>query len=107
MRITTNTVQWAESGTITNEVEGAEDINLATYKTTADSAEFFLAIKEFLASGSKTPIYAVVTADSDGELVIGADPEDALGNVYCQLVKAYDNADRTVSFMFQFVNKPE
>lgn len=107
MRITTNTVQWATTGSITNEVDANLSINLADYASTADSADFFVAVKNFLASGSKTPIYAVVTADSDGELVIGADPDDALGNVYCQLVKAYDNADRTVSFMFQFINKPE
>lgn len=107
MRITTNTVQWAESGTIENEVNANLTINLGDFAATADSADFYVAIKNFLTSGSKTPIYAVVTADSDGELVIGADPADALGNVYCQLVKAYDNADRTVSFMFQFINKPE
>lgn len=107
MRITTNTVQWAEAGTIENEIDDTLSINLADYATTADSADFFVAVKNFLASGSKTPIYAVVLPDSDGELVIGADPAEGLGNVYCQLVKAYDNADRTVSFMFQFINKPE
>lgn len=106
MRITTNTVQWDETATITNDVQGGPDIDFTQFTSTANSADVFVAIKEFLASGAKTPIYAVVTDDSDGELVIGADVDDALGNVYCQLVKAYDNADRTVSFEFQFINKP-
>ena len=40
-------------------------------------------------------VYAVVTEGSNGKLVIGAKPADALGNVYAQVVKAYTNADGT------------
>lgn len=101
MRITTNTVQWLAT-TINDEATNAE---LAlTDDLTTD--EVWGAINTFLKSGAKTPIYAVVTEESDGELVIGADPADALGNVYTQLVKAYSNADGTLSFMFQVINKP-
>lgn len=100
MRITTNTVQWATD-------TDADDYAQGTYNSTDDSYEVWNAIKEHLNNGTKQPIYAFVTAESDGELVIGAKPENALGNVAAQLVKAYDNADRTCSFMFQIVNMPE
>lgn len=106
MRITTNTVQWDETAqTITDTLTQAE-LDFQEYQDTDVSYDFFLAVKEYLASGAKTPIYAVVTKESDGELVIGAPIDDAIGNVYAQLVKAYDNADRTCSFMFQIINKP-
>ena len=72
----------------------------------ADSFDVFAAIRDFINSGAKTPIYACVVDGSDGELVIGADPDDALGKVWAQLVAAYDNADRTCSFMFQIINEP-
>lgn len=101
MRITTNTVQWA-AGTITDADANAECA--LTDAMTTD--EVWGAVNTFLKSGAKTPIYAVVTEESDGELVIGADPTDALGNVYTQVVKAYCNADGTLSFMFQVINKP-
>lgn len=93
MRFTTNTVQWDET-------------TYSSYTTTDDSYDFYNEIKDTLDEGTSDPIYAVVTADSDGELVIGADPANALGNVYTQVVKAYTNADKTCSFMFQVINKP-
>lgn len=101
MRITTNTVQWATETDADSYVSGDQ------YKTTDDSYDVWNAVKEHLASGKKQPIYAVVTKDSDGELVIGGKISEAIGGVYAQLVKAYDNADRTCSFMFQIINKPE
>lgn len=108
MRITTNTVQW---DTTTNISGTASDgttatLVLSTFTTSDDSFDVFTAIKDFINAGTKTPIYACVVDGSDGELVIGADPDNALGNVYAQLVAAYDNADRTCSFMFQIINKP-
>lgn len=57
-------------------------------------------------TGVSTPVYAVVTEDSKGKLVIGADPDDALGNVYAQVVQCYTNADTTLAFKIQFINKP-
>lgn len=109
MRITTNTVQWDTATTYTGtDTEGnTQTLNLGQFTTTQDSYNLFIAIREFIAAGTKTPIYACVVDGSDGELVIGADTDDALGNVYAQLVAAYDNADRTCSFMFQIINKPE
>lgn len=105
MRINTNTVQWDTTTNITDTATG-ETLSLANYTTTEDSYEVYQALKTYIESGAKTPVYAVVVDGSDGELVIGADPADALGNVYAQLVKVWDNADRTCSFMFQIINKP-
>jgi len=89
MRITTNAVAW-DTGKFAQET----------------SKEFYDEVKTQLATEGSDPIYAYVTADSKGKLVIGASVGDALGNVYAQVVKAYTNADGTLSFMFQFVNKP-
>lgn len=100
MRITTNTVQWATD-------DDADDYIDPQNLTTEDSYDVWTQIKDHIESGAKQPIYAFVTAESDGELVIGAKPENALGNVAAQLVKAYTNADRTCSFMFQIVNMPK
>ena len=69
-----------------------------------DSKEFYAAVKEDLAEGQV--IYACVVEGSKGKLTIGAKPVNALGNVYAQVVKAYTNADGTLAFMFEFINKP-
>lgn len=108
MRITTNTVQWDDTTNLTGTAKDGTTatLDLTSYTTSADSFDVFAAIRDFINSGAKTPIYACVVDGSDGELVIGADPDDALGNVWAQLVAAYDNADRTCSFMFQIINKP-
>jgi len=86
-RITTNAVAW--------------DSSVYPQK---DSKEFYTAIKDDLAGGQV--IYACVVEGSNGRLTIGVEPEDALGNVYAQVVKAYTNADGTLAFMFEFINKP-
>jgi len=108
MRVTTNTVQWDTTTNITGTAKDGTTatLDLTGYTASTQSFDVFAAIRDFINSGAKTPIYACVVDGSDGELVIGADPDDALGNVYAQLVAAYDNADRTCSFMFQFINKP-
>lgn len=105
MRINTNTVQWDNTFTVTDTVTG-ETLDLTQFSTTADSYDMYQALKTYFDAGAKAPVYACVVNGSDGELVIGADPDDALGNVYAQLVKIWDNADRTCSFMFQIINKP-
>lgn len=87
MRITTNAVGW--------------DTTKYAQET---SKEFYDAVKKDIAD--KKDVYAYVVEGSNGKLVIGADVADALGNVYAQVVKAYTNADGTLSFMFQFINKP-
>lgn len=87
MRITTNAVAW----------------DTTTY-TQETSKEFYDAVKQKIAN--KEDVYAYVTEGSNGKLVIGADVANALGNVYAQVVKAYTNADGTLAFMFQFINKP-
>lgn len=87
MRITTNAVAW----------------DTTSYSQTT-SKDFYDAVKTALSNGED--VYAYVTDDSNGKLCIGAAVGDALGNVYAQVVKAYTNADGTLSFMFQFINKP-
>ena len=106
-RITTNTVQWDTTTNLTGTAKDGTQatLDLSAYTDPSQSFDAFSAIKDFINAGTKTPIYAVVVDGSDGELVIGADPANALGNVYAQVVAAYDNADRTCSFMFQFINK--
>ena len=106
MRINTNTVQWDNTFTVTDTATG-ENLDLTKFTTTDDSYDVYQALKAYFDAGAKAPVYAVVVNGSDGELVIGADPDDALGNVYAQLVKIWDNADRTCSFMFQIINKPQ
>lgn len=86
-RITTNAVAW--DTTVYNQ---------------EDSKEFYAAVKEDLANGDV--VYACVVEGSNGKLTIGAKPANALGNVYAQVVKAYTNADGTLAFMFEFINKP-
>ena len=105
MRINTNCVQWDNTFTVTDTATGAA-LDLTQFSTTADSYDVYQALKTYFDAGAKAPVYACVVNGSDGELVIGADPDDALGNVYAQLVKIWDNADRTCSFMFQIINKP-
>lgn len=87
MRITTNAVAWD-----------------TTAFTQATSKEFYDEVKKRLSE--KTDVYAYVVNGSNGKLTIGAKVADAIGNVYAKVVKAYTNADGTLSFMFQFINKP-
>lgn len=99
MRFTTNTVCWKHD-------EEEEEPN---------SYEIYQEVKDELAKGREgKTIFAVVTSHSDGNLrLIGKQDlitiygkHTIMGNLYCQVVKAYDNADRTCSFMFQVINKP-
>ena len=87
MRITTNAVAW--------------DTTAFTQET---SKEFYDEVKKRLSE--KTDVDAYVVNGSNGKLTIGAKVADAIGNVYAKVVKAYTNADGTLSFMFQFINKP-
>lgn len=97
MRICTNAVAWDDS----------------VYDT-QDSVEFYNMIKEQLADPAADPVYAFVidegndpkTRVANGKLVIGASVENALGNVYAQVTQCYTNADTTLSFKIQFINKP-
>lgn len=105
MRINTNCVQWDTTTNITDAAT-SETLDLTQFTTTDDSYDVYQALKAYFDAGAKTPVYACVVDGSDGELVIGADPDDAIGNVWAQLVKVWDNADRTCSFMFQIINEP-
>lgn len=93
MRICTNTVAWDESYF---EADAEDD--------DTPSVQLWKNVQEDLAKG--TTVYAFVTNASNGKLVIGAPLADAIGNVYTQVVEAYYNADNTLSFKIQFINKP-
>lgn len=93
MRITTNTVAWNTEADI-----------FTTANPKFDSDIMYNDVKSALADGKD--VYAYVTNDSYGKLVLGAPVANAIGNVYAKVVKAYTNADGTKSFMFQFINKP-
>jgi hypothetical protein len=109
-RFTTNTVQindtitdkrQSEDGTETVKIDvadpNASDIASASRETWGNIRD---ALKQ------NAVIYAVITKDSEGQLVIGADTGDAVGHIYTRVVKAYTNADGTLSFMFQVINNP-
>lgn len=98
MRYTTNAVAWDE------------DDGYFTPVTTSpldESTQLYQKVKADLANPTADPVYAFVKDGSDGKLVIGAKVEDAIGNVYAQVVKAYTNADGTLAFKFMFIDKPE
>lgn len=102
MRICTNSVCWDDTVFTVSEEDGD-----------SPSVQFYKQVKEKLKTSSD-PIYAYVIDDSSldanqktqGKLVVGAKLDQAIGNVYAQIVEAYTNADTTLSFKIQFVNKP-
>lgn len=95
MKITTNTVQFDTTATI-NSVA-------FTSLTSGDSYTVWQAVRDQIKAGG-APIYAAVRDGSDGELVIGITPDPDEDIVLAQVVAAYDNADRTCSFMFQIID---
>ena len=95
MRITTNTVQWDTTATA---------VDLSSFTATADSYDMWNAVRTFINSNPTTPLYAAVRDGSDGELVIGVTPNPDEDIILAQVVAAYDNADRTCSFMFQILD---
>jgi hypothetical protein len=97
-RFTTNTVLInTAADTFTPATVSDGDIVAASRETWAN-------IKNALKDGAV--IYAVLTDESEGQLVLGEDVANALGGIYTRVVKAYTNADGTLSFMFQVINKP-
>lgn len=96
MRICTNAVAWDDTV-----------FPVDAQSKDSPSVQMYDQVKEKLATATDEPIYAVVTEDSDGKLVIGGKIEDALGGVYAIVTQAYYNADTTLSFKFMFINKPE
>lgn len=96
MRICTNAVAW-----------DTDYFAPDTASKVSESLQFYNKVKSDLKDTPETPIYAYVTNESDGKLVIGAKLDDAIGNVYAQVTQAYTNADTTLSFKIMFINKPE
>lgn len=95
MRICTNTVMWDDT---VYTVDGTSPVS--------PSVQMYTKVKQALATTPAVPIYAVVTNDSKGKLVIGADPDDAIGNVYAIVTQCFTNADTTLSFKIMFIEKP-
>ena len=123
MRITTNTVQWsteaAVRGAVDYDGEAAPAVDFATFTTATpdNSYDVWLQVKNYLHVNPRTPFYAAVIDGSDGEFVLlgeltagtaGAEGVDIADPstyiVLAQVVAAYDNADRTCSFMFQIID---
>ncbi len=96
MRICTNTVMYDDAG----------DLKPTSSGKVSPSVEVWQNVKKKLKENSDTPIYAVVTNDSKGKLVIGGDPSEAIGNVYGVVTQVYTNADTTLSFKIMFIEKP-
>jgi hypothetical protein len=95
MRICTNTVMWDDT-VYTVDASSA----------TSPSVQMYTKVKNALRTTPNAPIYAVVTNASKGKLVIGADPSDAIGNVYAIVTECFTNADTTLSFKIMFIEKP-
>ena len=118
MRITTNTVQWSTEASISDAVDydgdAAPVIDFSTFTvaTPDNSYDVWLQVKNYLHVNPNKPLYAAVINGSDGEFVIigddggeGVDITDpSTYIVLAQVVAAYDNADRTCSFMFQIID---
>lgn len=107
-RITTNTVQWDTTAAIANAVvsngQAAPAIDFSGFTTTANSYDMWLQVKNYIHANPNQPLYAAVRDGSDGEFVIGITPDEDEDIILAQVVAAYDNADRTCSFMFQILN---
>lgn len=107
-RITTNTVQWDTTASIANAVafngQAAPAIDFSRFTATADSYDMWLQVKNYIHANPNIPLYAAVRDGSDGEFVIGITPDPDEDIILAQVVAAYDNADRTCSFMFQILN---
>lgn len=95
MRICTNAVAWDDTV-----------YTVDSTSTVSPSRQMYDKVKQSLKDSPDTPIYAVVTADSQGKLCIGASPVNALGNVYAIVSQCYNNADGTLAFKLMFVNEP-
>lgn len=118
MRITTNTVQWSDAASIADAVDydgdaaPVIDFSKFTAATPDNSYDVWLQVKNYLHVNPNKPLYAAVIDGSDGEFVIigdnggkGVDVTDpSTYIVLAQVVAAYDNADRTCSFMFQIID---
>ena len=123
MRITTNTVQWSDEAAVAQALDYDGDpapaVDLSTFKTATpdNSYDVWLQVKNYLHVNPRTPFYAAVIEGSDGEFVLlgeltagtaGAEGVDIADPstyiVLAQVVAAYDNADRTCSFMFQIID---
>ena len=108
MRITTNTVQWEEGATVQAGAQAAAtagiDIDFTTFTTSDKSFDVWQNVKNFINANPINPLYAAVRDGSDGELVIGITPDPTKDIILAQVVAAYDNADRTCSFMFQILD---
>lgn len=123
MRICTNTVAWDDT-----DCSFASFLPTGATLATATSDQIYAAVKAALAAmkdattGRKStinpstgavtntgydtnaPIYCGVLDGSQGKLVLGIDPADAIGGVLGVVTEAYYNADNTDSFKIKFID---
>lgn len=100
-RITTNTVQWDTTVNIAA-AGNVPALDFSTYTTSANTIDVWQDVQAYLAKGGV--LYAAVIDGSDGELVLCGDSIPATAIVSAQVIAAYTNADRTITFMFQIVD---
>lgn len=114
MRICTNAVAWDDakgifSGlTTSNEVYDKVKTTIATMRDAANGRKTTInpttgAITN-TGYNNPTPIYVGVTDASQGKLVLGVAPADAIGGVLGVVTEAYYNADNTDSFKIMFID---
>lgn len=116
MRICTNAVAWDTTSDLFKDLD--EQTSAAVYakvketlatmrdatngrKSTVDPATGVITNTGY---DDPTPIYCAVLEGSQGKLVLGADPADALGGVVGVVTEAYFNADNTDSFKIKFLD---
>lgn len=105
MRITTNTVQWDTTASVQAGAQASTaDIDFSTFTSSNNSYAMWQNVKNFINANPINPLYAAVRDGSDGELIIGITPDPDEDIILAQVVAAYDNADRTCSFMFQILD---
>ena len=110
MRICTNTVAWDDSATPFNGVTTSDEAWnavkawLANERSAEGRKQTLDGTGKVTATNYSKPIYAGVTDESMGKLVLGVNPEDAIGNVLGIVTEAYFNADNTDSFKILFIN---
>lgn len=114
MRICTNAVAWDDTSTLfsglktSNEVYDKVKTTIATMRDATNGRKSTLNPATGVVTNTNyntpTPIYVGVANNSQGKLVLGIDPANAIGGVLGVVTEAYYNADNTDSFKILFID---
>lgn len=114
MRICTNAVAWNDASGLfaglktSNEVYDKVKTTIATMRDATNGRKSTLNPQTGVVTNTgydnPTPIYVGVTNDSQGKLVLGVNPTNAIGGVLGVVTEAYYNADNTDSFKIMFID---